>query len=59
MYSTIIILSCLLPIFTIAGFVIGYNVNASKKIMQIKRKNKPTEIQRELDYIENAWRSEE
>ena len=52
----IIILAALLPIMSITAFIIGYNVNAQRKIMQIKKpkKAKPTEDEIMLDRINKA-----
>ena len=51
----IIALACLLPIFTIAGFVIGYNVNAPKKIFRMpQKKAEPTADEIMLDRIDKA-----
>lgn len=36
----ITVLAALLPVFTITAFVIGYNVNAPKKILKPKPKKK-------------------
>lgn len=52
----IIILSALLPIFTISAFIIGYNVNAQRKIMQIKKpkKSEPSADEQMLERINKA-----
>lgn len=50
----IIILSALLPIFTITAFIIGYNINATKKIFKRKTKHKPTEDEKTLEWIDKA-----
>ena len=38
----IIVYSALLPILTIGAFVVGYNVNAQKKLFHHVKKQKPT-----------------
>lgn len=51
----IIVLACLLPIFAIAGFVVGYNVNAPKKIFKMpQKKAEPTADEIMLDRIDKA-----
>ena len=51
----IIVLAALLPIMTIAGFVIGYNVNAPRKIFRMPAKKKePTADEVMLDRIDKA-----
>ena len=52
----IAVLSVLLPIFTIAGFIIGYNVNAPRKVLVPKKKEKRelTEDEKMLERIDNA-----
>lgn len=52
----IIILSALLPIMTISAFIIGYNVNAQRKIMQIKKskKSEPSADEQMLERINKA-----
>ena len=52
----IVALSVLLPIMTIAAFVVGYNVNAPKKILKPKPKKKAgkTEDEIMLERIDNA-----
>ena len=50
----IMILSGLLPIFTITAFIIGYNVNAQKKIFKRAKKSKPTEDEVMLERIDKA-----
>ena len=48
-------LSVLLPITTIAAFVIGYNCNAQKKILTPKKKKRtPTEDEIMLERIDKA-----
>lgn len=42
---------------SIASFIIGYNINAPKKIMQMPKKQEekePTETEKMLERIENA-----
>ena len=52
----LIIMSVLTPILCIASFIVGYNVNAPKKIMKIKKKSKEelTEDEKMLQRIDNA-----
>ena len=50
----IIVLACLLPVFSITAFIIGYNVNAQKKIFVKPKKVKPTPEQELLDRIDKA-----
>lgn len=51
----IIILACLLPIFTITGFIVGYNVNATRKIFKLpQKKAEPTADEIMLDRIDKA-----
>ncbi len=50
----IAVLAILLPIMTITAFVIGYNCNASKKILKPHKKHRPTEDQIMLDRIDKA-----
>jgi len=51
----IAILAALMPLLTISAFVIGYNINAPKKIMKLpEKKRKPTEDELMLERIENA-----
>lgn len=52
----IIVLASLLPIMCIASFIIGYNVNAPKKIFTIPKKEK-TELSEDemmLERIDKA-----
>lgn len=51
---TLIAISVLLPAISIASFIIGYNINASKPVFKPKKKEKPSENQKMLDRIENA-----
>ena len=51
----LIVLACLLPVFTITAFIIGYNVNAQKKIFKLPKKAEdPTPEQEMLDRIDKA-----
>lgn len=52
----IIVLAALLPIMTIAGFIVGFNVNAPKKIFRLPKKaeNEPTEDELMLERIDKA-----
>ena len=52
----IIVLAALLPIMTIAGFIVGYNVNAQKKILAPIKKveSEPTEDEKMLERIDKA-----
>lgn len=51
----IIVLAALLPIFTIAGFVVGYNVNAPRKLFRMpQKKAEPTADEIMLDRIDKA-----
>jgi len=52
----LIIMSVLTPILCIASFIVGYNVNAPKKIMRIRKKSKEelTEDEKMLQRIDNA-----
>ena len=50
----IAVLAVLMPVLTITAFVIGYNVNAPKKILTPAKKRKPTEDEVMLERIENA-----
>ena len=52
----ITVLAVLMPIMSIASFVIGYNVNAQKKILKPKpkKKEKKTEDEIMLERIDNA-----
>lgn len=54
MVIALIVMSALLPVMTITAFVIGYNVNAEKKILRRKKKEKPTEDEILLKRIDNA-----
>ena len=52
----IIVLAALLPVMSISSFLIGYNVNAQKKIFVPKKKDKreKTEDEKMLERIDNA-----
>ena len=52
----LIIMSALMPILTITAFVVGYNVNADRKILRIKRRKKEekTEDEKMLERIDSA-----
>ena len=51
----IIVLAALLPIMTIAGFVVGYNINAPRKIFRLpQKKAEPTADEIMLDRIDKA-----
>ena len=52
MLYAIIILACALPIMTISAFVIGYNVNATKKILVKAKKQAKTEDEMLLEKID-------
>jgi type IV secretory pathway component VirB8 len=56
MVIALIVMSALMPILTIAAFVVGYNVNADRKILRIKRKKKEekTEDEKMLERIDSA-----
>lgn len=52
----IIVLAALLPVFSIASFIAGYNVNAPRKIFTLPKKEKaePTEDELMLERIDKA-----
>lgn len=51
----IAVLSILMPVLAITAFVIGYNVNAPRKILRLpEKKRKPTEDELMLERIEKA-----
>lgn len=56
MIIALIVMSALMPILTITAFVIGYNVNADRKIMRIKckKKEEKTEDEKMLERIDSA-----
>lgn len=53
-FITIAILSLMLPMTSITAFVIGYNINATKKVLQPKKRHKPSDEAQLLERIENA-----
>ena len=51
----IIVLAALLPIMSIASFIVGYNVNAQRKIFKMPaKKAQPTADEVMLDRIDKA-----
>ena len=52
----IIVLAALLPIMSIASFIVGYNVNAPKKIFRLPKKanDEPNEDELMLERIDKA-----
>ena len=55
MVYALMAMSFLMPICTITAFVIGYNINAQKKILKPKPKKKEkTEDEIMLERIDNA-----
>lgn len=50
----IVVLSVLMPIMTITAFIVGYNVNATKKIFHRAKKHAPTEDEIMLERIDKA-----
>lgn len=52
--TALLIMAFLMPICTIAAFIIGYNINASKKIFALPKKHKPTEDEKTLEWINKA-----
>ena len=51
----IIVMAFLMPIMSITSFIIGYNINAQKKIFRAPRKKKkPTADEIMLDRIDKA-----
>lgn len=50
----IVVLSVLMPIMTITAFIVGYNVNATKKIFYRAKKHTPTEDEIMLERIDKA-----
>lgn len=51
----LLILAVLLPVCTIAAFIVGYNVNAQKKIFKKKpKKQPPTADEIMLERIDRA-----
>lgn len=49
-----LILAVLTPFLTISAFVIGYNVNADRKLFKRKTKTEKTEREALLEKIDNA-----
>ena len=55
MTIAIIVMACLIPIMSITSFVIGYNINAPKKIFKLpQKKAEPTADEIMLDRIDKA-----
>lgn len=55
MLYALIAMSFLMPVTAITAFVIGYNINAQKKIFRIpKKKPEKTEDEIMLERIDNA-----
>ena len=56
MVIAVIILAVLLPVMTIGAFVVGYNMNAPKKIkiLSKQKKHEPTEAEIMMSRIDNA-----
>ena len=56
MVYALMAMSFLMPICTITAFVIGYNINAQKKILKSKPKKKKEKTEDEimLERIDNA-----
>lgn len=55
MIEIALIISCMLiPIMSIVFFVIGYNVNAPRKLLFRRRKPKKTEYERKMEQIDNV-----
>lgn len=52
--TALIIEAMLIPIMSILFFVLGYNMNASKKIVFKPRKAKKNEVEQLLEKIDNA-----
>lgn len=54
----LMVMAALMPILTISAFILGYNMNATKKISLPKPKKaeekKPTEDEEMLERINNA-----
>ena len=50
----ILVMSALMPITAIAAFIIGFNVNASRKIFVKPKKHEPSEDEIMLDRIDKA-----
>ena len=50
----LVISSMLIPIMSIVFFVIGYNVNAPRKLLFRGRRPKKTEYERKMEQIDNV-----
>lgn len=51
----LIITSCLIPVMSIIAFIIGFNINATRKIgIKKKVKKEKSEDEKMLERIENA-----
>ena len=50
----LVILSVISPIVAIVFFVIGYNVNAPKKLLFGRKKHEKTEYERKMEQIDNV-----
>jgi hypothetical protein len=50
----LVISSMMIPIMSIVFFVIGYNVNAPRKLLFRGRKPKKTEYERKMEQIDNV-----
>lgn len=52
----VMILAALVPVMSIASFIVGYNINAQKRIFVPKRKGKRemSEDEKMLERIDNA-----
>lgn len=51
----LIVMSALLPIMTITAFLVGFNVNASKKVFTPKKKTRElTDDEKMLERIDSA-----
>lgn len=50
-----LVMTILTPIMCIASFIVGYNINAPRKILKLpEKKKKPTEDEMMLERIEKA-----
>jgi len=49
-----LVMTVLTPVLCIASFIVGYNINAQKKIFTLPKKIKPTEDEIMMERIENA-----
>lgn len=50
-----LVMAIITPVLCIASFIVGYNVNASRKILKLpEKKRKPTEDELMLERIEKA-----